>query len=82
MRITIKSAVKSGGLQLRDPDRALAKKKQAFDECRVDYIEYCWAVMRALAKPYLDRAAATLVSKSSKKQKTNGPETIVRVGQS
>ena len=82
MRITIKSAVTSGGLQLRDPDRALAKKKQAFDDCRVDYIEYVWSLMRSLATPYLDRAAAALLGKSSKKQKTGQTETIVRQGQS
>ena len=59
-------------LRLKDPDKALYKKKQEFDSHKHDYCTYVWKPLRERAKPLLDRGLATALTKAKKADKANG----------
>ena len=61
-------------LNLRDPDKAMQKKRSEFDAAGFDWAANVWSTLRRIAKPSLDRAYAASLQKNTKncvKRKAN-----------
>ena len=71
---TCRIALGLGGpkLILKDPDRALFKKKEVLDRCKVDHVRWVWKPMRLVSKPFIDRGLVSTQRKSEKKVKEDG----------